>query len=105
MAMRLCVPRSDVYGCCVWMSFAGRVVAILAAIATVVGAATAWGLWPTGVVVLIGVGLIAALSLLLESHRAEQAAGRQAGIAIDRGEPDYDRSIVQAIRELVPRKS
>ena len=77
-----------------------RAVAILGGAAAVVWAATTWGTWPVGAVVLLAVLLAAAVSLLWQERRRSQSPGTERP---DQRQHFHDWRIVGQIRDVVTR--
>ncbi|HET8586591.1 MAG TPA: hypothetical protein VFM74_01825 [Candidatus Limnocylindria bacterium] len=76
---------------------------ILAAIGTVVGVATAWGIYPVGVIVLLAVALVGALWVAWLGHRRDHDAATTAPPGPDAAARHHDARIVAEVRNLVTR--
>lgn len=78
----------------------GRAVGFLIGAAAVVWAATTWGLWPVGVVVLLAVLLGAAVSLQWQERRRATSPATERP---DQRQHAHDARIVGEIRDVVTR--
>jgi hypothetical protein len=75
--------------------------AILGAIATVVGVAAIWGLYPIGLIVLLLVALVAALWVLYQRDKSSGTVAATPDPRVRR----HDSWIVAEVRKLVPRRN